>query len=131
MGMEWQDKRVLVTGGGGFLGRYIVERLLELNCKKIRSLGRSPQPELEALGVDVICGDIADQQIVSTAAEGCDIVFQIGTAKYGVCDKEGNLVEFPEELRKEYEQKYDAQPVCMIPDPFKCHSSWAEHFLSV
>ncbi len=48
-----------------------------------------------------------------------------------ICDKEGNLVEFPEKLRKEYEQKYDAQPVCMIPDPFKCHSSWAEHFLSV
>jgi nucleoside-diphosphate-sugar epimerase len=83
MGMEWQDKRVLVTGGGGFLGRYIVERLLELNCKKIRSLGRSPQPELEALGVDVICGDIADQQIVSTAAEGCDIVFHTA-AKAGI-----------------------------------------------
>lgn len=24
---------------------------------------------------------------------GCDVVFQIGTAKYGVCDKEGNLCE--------------------------------------
>ena len=46
-----------------------------------------------------------------------------------ICDKNGNLVEFKE--REEYEKKYDGYPVCLIPDPFKCHSSWSEHFLSV
>jgi len=81
--MDWHNQTVLVTGGGGFLGRYIIERLLELKCKKIKSLGRSTQPELEELGVEVICGDVADQKIVLSALNGCDIVFHTA-AKAGV-----------------------------------------------
>jgi len=81
--MDWHNKTVLVTGGGGFLGRYIVERLIELKCKKVKSLGRSPQPELEKLGVEVFCGDIADCKIVSDACKECDVVFHTA-AKAGI-----------------------------------------------
>jgi len=31
----WSDKRVLVTGGGGFLGSFVLEKLRDLGCKKI------------------------------------------------------------------------------------------------
>jgi GDP-L-fucose synthase len=31
----WGDKRVIVTGGGGFLGSYVVEKLTERGCKDI------------------------------------------------------------------------------------------------
>ena len=31
----WQQKRVMVTGGGGFLGSYVVEKLQELGAKHI------------------------------------------------------------------------------------------------
>ncbi len=46
-----------------------------------------------------------------------------------ICDKDGNLVKF--DKKEEFEEKYDGFPVFAIPDPFKCHSSWSEHFLSV
>ena len=46
-----------------------------------------------------------------------------------ICDRDGNLVKFEE--KEEYEKKYEGYPVCFIPDPFKCHSSWSEHFVSV
>lgn len=81
--MNWSEKKVLVTGGGGFLGRYIIESLLEFNCAAITSLGRSSQPELADLGVTVICGDIADPEVVKQAAEGVDIIFHTA-AKAGI-----------------------------------------------
>jgi len=31
----WEDKRVVVTGGAGFLGSYVVERLRKRGCKEI------------------------------------------------------------------------------------------------
>jgi GDP-L-fucose synthase len=31
----WNKKRVMVTGGSGFLGSYVVEKLQEKGCKDI------------------------------------------------------------------------------------------------
>lgn len=81
--MRWQKKKVLVTGGGGFLGRYIVESLISLNCSSISSLGRSPQPDLTADGVNVVCADIADKEKVLQATENIDVIFHTA-AKAGV-----------------------------------------------
>ncbi|MEN8792540.1 MAG: NAD-dependent epimerase/dehydratase family protein, partial [Lentimonas sp.] len=44
--------KVLVTGGGGFVGGYVIERLLGRGYS-VRSIGRSPQPQLEVKGVEV------------------------------------------------------------------------------
>jgi len=73
---------VLVTGGGGFVGSYVIERLLARG-DRVRSLGRSPQPALAAKGVQVICGDLADTEEVRAACVGVDAVFHVA-AKAGV-----------------------------------------------
>ena len=66
----------LVTGGGGFLGRYIVEQLVARgDC--VRSLGRGAYPKLEELGVEVVRGDICDLKTVYKACEGVDCVFHV------------------------------------------------------
>jgi len=33
--MQWSDKRVVVTGGAGFLGTFVVEKLHERGCKQV------------------------------------------------------------------------------------------------
>jgi nucleoside-diphosphate-sugar epimerase len=74
--------KVLVTGGGGFVGSYLVGRLLARG-DDVRSFGRSPQPALEAKGVEVVCGDLADADAVRAACAGVDAVFHVA-AKAGV-----------------------------------------------
>jgi nucleoside-diphosphate-sugar epimerase len=64
----------LVTGGGGFLGRAIVELLLDRG-DQVRSLGRGAYPELEALGVEVVRADLRDAASVADACQGIDCVF--------------------------------------------------------
>jgi len=68
--------RSLVTGGGGFLGGAIVRRLLTLG-DEVRALQRGDYPELDALGVECIRGDIADLATVERAVAGCDRVFHV------------------------------------------------------
>lgn len=68
--------RSLVTGGGGYLGGAIVRRLVEVG-DEVRTLQRGHYPELEALGVECVRGDIADASVVDRAVAGCDRVFHV------------------------------------------------------
>ncbi|QDT55339.1 3 beta-hydroxysteroid dehydrogenase/Delta 5--_4-isomerase [Caulifigura coniformis] len=64
----------LVTGGGGFLGRYVVEQLLAAGAK-VRVYSRRRFPELEAQGVVSLAGDLRDAGRVADACQGVDTVF--------------------------------------------------------
>jgi 2-alkyl-3-oxoalkanoate reductase len=66
----------LVTGAGGFLGRYIVEQLLARG-DRIRTFARHRYPELDALGAESIQGDIQDTAAIEHACEGIDVVFHV------------------------------------------------------
>ena len=75
--------KALVTGGGGFLGRKIVEQLLERGWS-VRVLCRSHPASLEALPVEIILGDICDRQSVAAACDGVEVVFHVaGVAGLG------------------------------------------------
>jgi len=78
----------LVTGGGGFLGRYVVEHLIARG-DQVRSFGRGAYPELETLGVEVIRGDLRDREAVQAACNGVDCVIHSGAVSgIGVLRKE-------------------------------------------
>ncbi|GAA4094870.1 NAD-dependent epimerase/dehydratase family protein [Actinomadura miaoliensis] len=74
--------KVLVTGGGGFLGQAICRRLAERG-DIVHSLQRRHSPALADLGVVQHLGDIRDRAAVQAAVEGCDAVVHCA-AKAGV-----------------------------------------------
>jgi nucleoside-diphosphate-sugar epimerase len=68
--------RALVTGGGGFLGRYIVEQL-GARGDNVRIFSRGAYPDLQAQGIQVIQGDIRDPAAVRAAVQDIDSVFHV------------------------------------------------------
>ncbi|HEY2251267.1 MAG TPA: NAD-dependent epimerase/dehydratase family protein [Planctomycetaceae bacterium] len=68
--------QALVTGGGGFLGLYIVEQLVARG-DTVRVLCRGNYPRLAELGVECVAGDIRDPASVASACAGVDTVFHV------------------------------------------------------
>ena len=68
--------KVLVTGGGGFLGQYVVRAFLNRG-DSVRVFSRGAYPELEELGVECVRGDLVEPDAVSRAVEGMDSVHHV------------------------------------------------------
>ena len=73
--------KALVTGGGGFVGRYLIDLLLAEGWQ-VRSYSRSRYDYLPA-PVEQIKADLSDQLALNEAVLGCDVVFHVA-AKAGV-----------------------------------------------
>lgn len=67
-------KTALVTGGGGFVGRKIVEMLLAQKTV-VKVVGRNSYPSLAAMGVECLRGDIRDKEFLLGCFSGVDTVF--------------------------------------------------------
>src|SRR5512143_2520342 len=69
---------ILVTGGTGFVGGYLIRRLRQEGLP-VRALARHPdkvQP-LKDLGIEVVHGDISDKTSLEKAAEGVERVIHL------------------------------------------------------
>lgn len=82
--MSWCNKRVLVTGAGGFIGSHLIERLVEAGAR-VRGLVHynakgswgwlDETPVLQE--IQVILGDVCDRDSVRQAMEGMEVVFHL------------------------------------------------------
>ncbi|MFZ5656186.1 MAG: 2-alkyl-3-oxoalkanoate reductase [Pseudomonadota bacterium] len=73
--------KILVTGGGGFLGQALC-RGLRARGHEVVSFNRGHYPGLDAIGVRQVRGDLTSRDAVLAAAEGCDAVIH-NAAKAG------------------------------------------------
>jgi NAD dependent epimerase/dehydratase len=84
--MKWQDRPVLVTGAGGFIGSHLVDELLRRGADVtafVHYNARNDWGMLEGRYTDstphlnVIAGDVTDAQFVKKAVAGKEFVFHL------------------------------------------------------
>ena len=72
---------IFVTGGTGFVGRALVERLLA-EGRPVRALARSDAAAqvLAALGAEPVRGDVLDRATLDPALVGCQVAYHVAGA---------------------------------------------------
>ncbi len=83
--MVQKNKRYLITGASGFLGKALIEKLISMGCK-INALSRNEGNLIELKNerhiIDIFPGDVADDWVVKRAAYGCSGIFHLAAFKH-------------------------------------------------
>lgn len=92
---ELRGRRVLVTGGAGFVGSNIVDRLLDEGCGKVVVIDNMVRGRVANLAtalasgrVELVHGDIRDTRLMRRLVAGCDTVFHQAALRITQCAAE-------------------------------------------
>ena len=72
--------KVLVTGGGGFIGSNLVRALLERgdDVRVLDNFSTGNRSNLDGLDVEIVEGELRSYERVHNAVRGVDVVFHLG-----------------------------------------------------
>jgi nucleoside-diphosphate-sugar epimerase len=84
----WKKKRVLVTGGAGFIGSNLTERLVQLGAV-VRAVDNLERGKIENLGsvierIEFLQRDLREKEVCHRACQGIEIVFHLASKVGGI-----------------------------------------------
>jgi UDP-glucose 4-epimerase len=87
-----KNKRVLVAGGGGFIGGWLVRQLISTGCSSIRSVDIKPLSEWHSKfeSVENLVLDLSKFEQCNIAVNDCDVIFNLAADMGGMGFIENN-----------------------------------------
>ena len=71
------EKKILITGGTGFLGTHIVRQLTDAGEKNLRVMASSVPAWMTDAGVEAVNGSVTDREIVAHAVNNVSAIFHL------------------------------------------------------
>ncbi len=87
--MKVKDERALVTGGAGFIGSHLVDKLVDMGCEVVvldnlsNATTEYIQDHLDSARIEFVKGDVRDFETVESCLEDSSLVFHFA-AQYDV-----------------------------------------------
>ena len=82
--MKLSGSNILITGGNGFIGANLVNRLSQLSDTRIRLVDNMDREQQYSIAnnnanVEIIIGDLRDPNLCNEVCKGIDIIFHLAS----------------------------------------------------
>lgn len=71
------EKKILITGGTGFLGKHLVQQFLDAGQKNLRVMASSVPNWMTDAGVEAFAGSVTKKEDVAEATKDCEAVYHL------------------------------------------------------
>jgi dihydroflavonol-4-reductase len=71
------EKKILITGGTGFLGAHLVRQFLETGAKNLRVMASSVPAWMMDAGVEPFAGSVTKREDVAAATRNCEAIYHL------------------------------------------------------
>ncbi|HSB93132.1 MAG TPA: NAD-dependent epimerase/dehydratase family protein [Flavitalea sp.] len=85
----FSGKKILITGGGGFIGSNLVKRLVQEDCELtvLDDFFTGSREHIKSLPCEIIEGTVTDVELVNKCVSGKDIVFHLAARNIIISNK--------------------------------------------